>query len=420
MSLTTEEAGTLIGFTPATSAPDTSEDDMDLPLFWEILTDCIMVFLCIFLYYWDRWRKGEFTFDPIHGHAGSTKTIRSSKSTLNLLKGEFLVNEIKIVQSRLVSYDRIESECATGDILVHIKNSIHTGTLHWKDYTFKNLMNDIQDDIPLLWYVTTWYKVLHSILFVYVDGENRPTQTDAYIYDLIVPLDLTLVLAFILGAAVVSTLGKYLNMRDSIRTSVEAICGCLQNIAMIISTMDLDDNTRFRRYCQLNAIHFLSFTAASMDKRYDDIEGLYNVNLITRKEYEVLKKPFITKKKLALLKRFYREVLTDMKNTNQQEDRLVFTQLCGTLRAKMGGGGLKLATQLYPPPAHAAMNRGCAYTFLFLLPVMCWEANSGHINLAIRTHRKTQIHFWGVGFPKKSQELKSNELIFNCSILCFF
>jgi len=222
--------------------------------------------------------------------------------------------------------------------------------------------------------------VLHSILFVYVDGENRTTQTDAYIYDLIVPLDITLVLAFILGAAVVSTLGKYLVMRNSIRTSVEAICGCLQNIAMIISTMDLDDDTRFRRYCQLNAIHFLSFTAASMDKRYDDIEGLYNVNLITRKEYEVLKKPFITKKKLALLKRFYREVLTDMKNTNQQEDRLLFTQLCGTLRAKMGGGGLKLATQLYPPPAHAAMNRGCAYTFLFLLPVMCWEANSGHIS----------------------------------------
>merc|ERR1719373_534034 len=95
---------------------------------------------------------------------------------------------------------------------------------------------------------------------------------------------------------------------------------------------------------------------------------------------EVLKKPFITKKKLVLLSRFYREVLQDMKKSNQQADRLLFTQLCGTLRAKMGGGGLKLATQLYPPPAHAAMNRGCAYTFLFLLPVMCWEANSGHIS----------------------------------------
>merc|ERR1719168_298713 len=87
---------------------------------------------------------------------------------------------------------------------------------------------------------------------------------------------------------------------------------------------------------------------------------------------EVLKKPFITKKKLVLLSRFYREVLQDMKKSNQQADRLLFTQLCTSLRSKMGGGGLKLATQLYPPPAHAAMNRGCAYTFLFLLPVMCW------------------------------------------------
>jgi len=283
-----------------------------------------------------------------------------------------------VPKSVVTKFERSLETCLNGEIIKTIKQQVNRGMVSRADYDWGHLWNDLKPDIPILFYYLTWYKVSYSIYWRYLDPEKHDHWIFQHMFDLLMPIRIDLVLSFILGTAVTETMRHYLHKRVNIRLQMEAVGGCIQNIAMILASINLDDKSKFRHYRQLNAIHFLCYTDTSTDPRYEDIGGLLAAGLINEKEHLLIAKPFVYKMNIALLTLLMKQV-TRAKAFRDTALKLALVNACTALRGKMGGGGLKCATQLYPPPAHEFMNKICAHCFLMLLPVMVWEENSGHI-----------------------------------------